>query len=199
MRQFFFAPNTWEENAALILWQHVFSPVTSTGCFGSVTIRTQIFFGSVVMRHYPSDINRVIVMTHGFNQCRIGALFVRQRFIFCIKIARIVLFYFAHKLEQYNTSNLYTKYKSLSDEERTNPALIEAMRHYDYTVNITWVMAHYHAAEKYLRSDGNTTEATGGSDWRKYMLPKYQRRIFFPSVWSEEELAHWGVAESPNL
>lgn len=106
---------------------------------------------------------------------------------------------FVRKIEQYNTSNLYTKYKSLEVEERANPALIEALRHYDYTVNVTWVMAHYHAAEKYLRSDGNTTEATGGSDWRKYMLPKYQRRIFFPGIWSEEELANWGVAESPDI
>jgi tryptophan 2,3-dioxygenase len=35
-------------------------------------------------------------------------------------------------------------------------------------------------------------EATGGSDWKKYMLPKYQRRIFFPELWSEEELQNWG-------
>jgi tryptophan 2,3-dioxygenase len=25
-------------------------------------------------------------------------------------------------------------------------------------------------------------EATGGSDWRKYMHPRYQRRIFFPDL-----------------
>jgi len=24
------------------------------------------------------------------------------------------------------------------------------------------------------------------------MLPQYQRRIFFPELWSEEELANWG-------
>jgi hypothetical protein len=35
--------------------------------------------------------------------------------------------------------------------------------------------------------------ATGGSDWTKYMHPKYQRRIFFPDLWSAEELAGWGV------
>ena len=45
-----------------------------------------------------------------------------------------------------------------------------------------------YAAAKYL---GNA-EATGGSDWRKYMHPKYQRRIFFPDLWSEEELKNWG-------
>ena len=37
--------------------------------------------------------------------------------------------------------------------------------------------------------------ATGGSDWKKYMHPKYQRRIFFPELWSAEELTHWGESE----
>lgn len=99
---------------------------------------------------------------------------------------------FLRKMEEYNTTNLYAKYKQLPENEKKNPELISAMRHYDYTVNITWVMAHYHAAEKYLQPQGNVIEATGGSDWRKYMLPKYQRRIFFPELWSKEELDNWG-------
>ena len=66
------------------------------------------------------------------------------------------------------------------------------MRHYDHTVNITWVKAHYQTAEKYLESDGKTTEATGGSNWKKYMHPGTQRRIFFPKLWSDEELQCWG-------
>lgn len=95
---------------------------------------------------------------------------------------------FLREMETYNTSNLYTKFKSLPDSIKQDEALVKAMRHYDYTVNVTWVMAHYHAAEKYL----GKAEATGGSDWRKYMHPKYQRRIFFPEVWTQEELDHWG-------
>lgn len=99
---------------------------------------------------------------------------------------------FLSKMEWYNTCNLWTKFKQLPEDIKQNRALIDAMRHYDYTVNVTWVMAHYHAAEKYLTRKGETTEATGGSDWKKYMHPKYQRRIFFPDLWSKEELAHWG-------
>lgn len=95
---------------------------------------------------------------------------------------------FLRKMEGYNTKNLWTLYKQLPADVRQNEALIQMMRHYDYTVNISWVMAHYHAAEKYIGKG----EATGGSDWRKYMLPKYQRRIFFPDLWSAEELANWG-------
>ena len=99
---------------------------------------------------------------------------------------------FLGKMEEYNTTNLYAKFKTLPENDRKNPELVQAMRHYDYTVNITWVMAHYYAAEKYLQPKGVVVEATGGSDWRKYMLPKYQRRIFFPELWSKEELDNWG-------
>ena len=92
------------------------------------------------------------------------------------------------KMEDYNTTNLWTKFQQLPANVQQDAALIKAMRHYDYTVNVSWVMAHYNAAGKYL---GNA-EATGGSDWRKYMHPKYQRRIFFPGLWSEDELKNWG-------
>jgi tryptophan 2,3-dioxygenase len=54
-------------------------------------------------------------------------------------------------------------------------------------------MAHYNAARKYLESGEEEVEATGGSDWKKYMHPKYQKRIFYPALWSEEELKNWGI------
>lgn len=99
---------------------------------------------------------------------------------------------FIRIMEEYNQKNLWARFRQLPEEERANPELVQAMRHYDYTVNISWVMAHYHAAEKYLESKGQPAAATGGSDWKKYMLPKYQRRIFFPELWSKEELEKWG-------
>ena len=99
---------------------------------------------------------------------------------------------FLRKMEEYNTTNLYAKFKSLPDDVKSDNALIQAMRHYDYTVNVSWVMAHYNAAAKYLQPQGEAVEATGGSDWRKYMHPRYQRRIFFPDVWSVQELEDWG-------
>lgn len=99
-------------------------------------------------------------------------------------------------MEEYNTINLWRKFKQLPEADQKNEDLINAMRHYDYTVNITWVMGHFNAAKKYIESGQGNGEATGGSDWKKYMLPKYQRRIFFPELWSEEELATWGEKES---
>ncbi|MFK7756528.1 MAG: tryptophan 2,3-dioxygenase family protein [Flavobacteriales bacterium] len=95
-------------------------------------------------------------------------------------------------MKERNTTNLYAKFKSLPEEVRSDEKLVKAMRHYDHTVNVEWVMAHLNAAAKYLDSDEETIEATGGSDWKKYMHPSSQRRIFFPELWSKKELEEWG-------
>lgn len=99
---------------------------------------------------------------------------------------------FLRWMEEYNTTNIWQKFKQLPAESQADPMLVKAMRHYDYTVNVTWVMGHLNAAKKYIESQDGPQEATGGSDWKKYMHPKYQRRIFFPELWSEEELRTWG-------
>ena len=100
---------------------------------------------------------------------------------------------FLRFMEQYNTKNLWTRFKELPEQDQRDKDLVKAMRHYDYTVNVTWVMAHYNAAVHYIDSGLGDGEATGGSDWKKYMHPKYQRRIFFPDLWTEEELKNWGT------
>lgn len=99
---------------------------------------------------------------------------------------------FIRFVEFYNTHNLWSIFKGLPRTVRENKSLVKAMRHLDYTVNITWVMAHYNTANHYLNIGGKTAEATGGSEWVKYMHPKYQKRIFFPDLWSEQEQADWG-------
>jgi tryptophan 2,3-dioxygenase len=96
-------------------------------------------------------------------------------------------------MKTYNTSNLWTKFKSLPKEDQKDLKLRNAMRHYDHTVNVLWVMAHFNAAAKYLNSGSTEAEATGGSKWQKYMHPRYQKRIFFPDLWTEEELKNWGI------
>ncbi len=96
-------------------------------------------------------------------------------------------------MEDYNECNLSKKFKQLPDEIQKDATLIKAMRHYDYTVNVKWVLAHYDAAGKYLGGKEKELEATGGSSWRKYLHPKYQRRIFYPYLWSKEELKNWGT------
>ena len=96
-------------------------------------------------------------------------------------------------MEDYNECNLSKKFQELPKEVQENKDLVKAMRHYDYTVNVKWVLAHYDAAGKYLGGGDKDLEATGGSNWRKYMHPKYQRRVFFPYLWSEDELKNWGT------
>jgi tryptophan 2,3-dioxygenase len=95
-------------------------------------------------------------------------------------------------MEEYNTINLWRKFKEIPEADQKNPELIGAMRHLDYTINITWVMGHFNTAKKYIESTPGNHEATGGSDWKKYMLPKYQKRIFFPELWTKEEIENWG-------
>jgi tryptophan 2,3-dioxygenase len=98
-------------------------------------------------------------------------------------------------MKVYNTKNLWSIYKSLSNKNQQNKSLIKAMRHLDYTVNITWVMAHYNTAKFYIESKSGNSISTGGSDWHKYMHPKYQKRIFFPDLWTKKELENWGENE----
>jgi tryptophan 2,3-dioxygenase len=100
---------------------------------------------------------------------------------------------FIRFMKTYNTLNLWTKFKALPDADKEDIGLQNAMRHYDHTVNVRWVMAHYHAAGKYLNSGKEKAEATGGSDWQKYMHPRYQKRIFFPDLWTEKEMENWGI------
>ena len=100
---------------------------------------------------------------------------------------------FLTQMKERKSNNLWQKFKQLPDEDQQNPDLIKVMREYDYTVNITWVLQHFDTATKYIQNSGiGDGEATGGSDWKKYMHPKYQKRIFFPALWSAEELANWG-------
>jgi tryptophan 2,3-dioxygenase len=100
---------------------------------------------------------------------------------------------FLSHMQEYNSINIWQKFKQLPLEDQKNQELIDAMRHLDYTINITWVMQHLNVAIKYIDQSGlGDGEATGGSEWKKYMHPKYQRRIFFPELWSSDELANWG-------
>ncbi|MCZ6521433.1 MAG: tryptophan 2,3-dioxygenase family protein [Bacteroidetes bacterium] len=96
--------------------------------------------------------------------------------------------------EEYRDKNLWLKYNHIPEVQKTK-RLRKAMRELDFKVNIAWPLVHYKVAEKYLESDDHTLEATGGSDWKKYLHPKYQRRIFFPELWTSEERKNWGMSK----
>ena len=70
--------------------------------------------------------------------------------------------------------------------------LRQALRWLDVNVNINWPLSHYKSAVRYLQKDPEDIAATGGTNWQKYLPPRFQKRIFYPELWSEEEQTNWG-------
>tara|TARA_B100001250_G_scaffold412259_1_gene443008 strand:- start:696 stop:1670 length:975 start_codon:yes stop_codon:yes gene_type:complete len=90
------------------------------------------------------------------------------------------------------TQNVWQKYKLLSEKNQKNQQLIDLLKEYDVNVNINWKLSHYKSAVKYLKNSKKDVEATGGTNWQKYLPPKFQKIMFFPELWSEEEKNNWG-------
>jgi tryptophan 2,3-dioxygenase len=97
--------------------------------------------------------------------------------------------------EQSVQTNLWQVYLRLSAEEQQNPAVIMALKQNDVNVNINWPLAHYKSAVQYLnKGESADIAATGGTNWQKYLPPRFQKRIFYPALWSENEVEEWGKA-----
>lgn len=96
--------------------------------------------------------------------------------------------------KRYKDRNLLQVYRKNFAESPNRQGIIERMREYDLYVNIFWPLAHMKSAAAYLKNDPEVLKATGGTNWTKYLPPKFQRRIFFPELWSEEEKEEWGIA-----
>lgn len=101
--------------------------------------------------------------------------------------------------EKYEESfiTLAKKLKGKTLEEKAkkmNPSkeLLDKFKEFDHQYNVAWPIVHLNTAQFYLDRKGENKAATGGSEWKKYLHPKYQQRKFFPSLWSDEELAVWG-------
>ena len=92
----------------------------------------------------------------------------------------------------YRTKNMWSCYKNLSEEEQNNESTILALRQLDVNVNVNWPLVHYKSAVRYLQQDPSDIAATGGTNWQKYLPPRFQKRIFYPELWSEKEMEDWG-------
>ncbi len=88
--------------------------------------------------------------------------------------------------------NLRTKISGLPPEARKNPQLVEQVRWLDTNVNVNWPLVHYKSAVRYLQRNPEDIAATGGTNWQKYLPPRFQKRVFFPEYWSKEEIDNWG-------
>ncbi|KAB8155784.1 tryptophan 2,3-dioxygenase [Kordia sp. TARA_039_SRF] len=89
-------------------------------------------------------------------------------------------------------STIYHRYLALPEEVRKNKNLIEALKKLDLNANVNWPLMHMGSAYRYLRRENSAIEATGGTNWREYLPPSFQKVIFFPEIWSENEKNEWG-------
>lgn len=97
--------------------------------------------------------------------------------------------------EQSIQTNLWQVYLRLTPEEQQSPAVINALKQNDVNVNINWPLAHYKSAVQYLnKGESADIAATGGTNWQKYLPPRFQKRIFYPALWSVNEVEEWGKA-----
>ena len=98
------------------------------------------------------------------------------------------------ELEKLARGMFHSNVRALSAKLKNgaSPELVDAMRWLDINVNVNWPLAHYKSAVRYLHKDPVDIAATGGTNWQKYLPPRFQKRIFFPELWSDKELEEWG-------
>ena len=94
--------------------------------------------------------------------------------------------------KEYREVNLWKIYSKLSKEEQEDNKLKAALRQLDVDVNINWPLMHYKSAVAYLKMRPSDAKATGGTNWQSYLPPQFQKRIFYPELWSPEEKDNWG-------
>jgi tryptophan 2,3-dioxygenase len=88
--------------------------------------------------------------------------------------------------------NLWRVYLRLSKQDQEDEAVKNILRQNDVNVNINWPLAHYKSAVKYLARQDKDVAATGGTNWQKYLPPRFQKRIFYPALWTSAEQESWG-------
>lgn len=90
-------------------------------------------------------------------------------------------------------TNFNALYRQLIDDTgEINEAIQAELRQLDINVNVNWPLAHYKSAVRYLNREPEEIKATGGTNWQKYLPPRFQKRIFYPALWSDEEKESWG-------
>ena len=92
-------------------------------------------------------------------------------------------------IASYRRKNLWQKEMEL---ENPSESMTEMMKQFDLKANVLWPLAHYKSAVRYLQRDPVDIAATGGTNWQKYLPPRFQKVIFFPELWTEKEMEEWG-------
>ncbi len=93
---------------------------------------------------------------------------------------------------QVKQSNIYMKYLQLPEASRNDETLIKSLKELDLNANVNWPLMHMGSAYRYLAKENKEVDATGGTNWKDFLPPSFQKIIFFPTLYSEEELETWG-------
>ncbi|MDX1363687.1 tryptophan 2,3-dioxygenase family protein [Arenibacter latericius] len=94
--------------------------------------------------------------------------------------------------KQVQNNTIYNKYQQLPQEAKNNKTLIDALKALDMNANVNWPLMHMGSAYRYLTKDDTQIEATGGTNWKQYLPPSFQKVIFFPELYTKQELNNWG-------
>ena len=89
-------------------------------------------------------------------------------------------------------STIYHKYQRLPQKSKDNKTLVEALKALDVNANINWPLMHMGSAYRYLTKDNAQIDATGGTNWKEYLPPSFQKVVFFPELYTKQELNNWG-------
>jgi tryptophan 2,3-dioxygenase len=95
---------------------------------------------------------------------------------------------------KYKDRNLHQIFVRNFSNSPMREQIVAKLREYDTYVNVYWPLAHLKSAGMYLKRDPEDIKATGGTNWTKYLPPRFQRRMFFPELWTESEKKEWGSA-----
>lgn len=93
---------------------------------------------------------------------------------------------------QVRQSTIYHKYLQLPESARKNKELITALKEMDVNANVNWPLMHMGSAYRYLAKENKEVDATGGTNWKEFLPPSFQKIIFFPTLYSENEVDTWG-------
>lgn len=89
-------------------------------------------------------------------------------------------------------ATIYHKFINLPFKEKNNEQLVQALKTFDVNANVHWPLMHMGSAYRYLRKENKSISATGGTNWKEYLPPSFQKIIFFPDVWTTQEKEDWG-------
>ncbi|MCJ7466394.1 MAG: tryptophan 2,3-dioxygenase family protein [Maribacter sp.] len=94
--------------------------------------------------------------------------------------------------KQVHNNTIYHKYLQLPEDKRHTKELVKALKIMDLNANVNWPLMHMGSAHRYLGKDKSQIEATGGTNWKDYLPPSFQKIIFYPLLYSKQELNNWG-------